>query len=83
MCLQRPTDHTPNSSKKNGLEVADVLSGQESKIAALAPGEKEDEETRRIVRKIDVRLLPVLATIYSFALIDRVNLPNVSHSDQP
>ena len=28
------------------------------------------------MRKIDFRLLPVLATIYSFALIDRVNLPN-------
>jgi len=34
------------------------------------------DETRRILRKIDVRLLPVLACIYAFALIDRVNLPN-------
>lgn len=38
--------------------------------------EAGDKETRRIVRKIDFRLLPVLACIYSFALIDRVNLPN-------
>ena len=37
----------------------------------------EDKETRRVVRKIDMRLLPVLGLIYSFALIDRVNLPNV------
>jgi len=29
-----------------------------------------------VVRKLDLRLLPVLATIYAFALIDRVNLPN-------
>lgn len=43
---------------------------------ALAPGEKEDKATRRLIRKIDVRLLPVLAVIYAFALIDRVNLPN-------
>ena len=43
---------------------------------ALAPGEKEDKETRRLIRKIDIRLLPVLAVIYAFALIDRVNLPN-------
>ena len=43
---------------------------------ALAPGEKEDKATRRLIRKIDIRLLPVLAVIYAFALIDRVNLPN-------
>ncbi|KAK4633242.1 hypothetical protein CLAFUW4_02744 [Fulvia fulva] len=36
----------------------------------------DTREEKRIVRKIDMRLLPVLATIYSFALIDRVNLPN-------
>lgn len=29
-----------------------------------------------MIRKIDIRLLPVLAVIYAFALIDRVNLPN-------
>lgn len=28
------------------------------------------------MRKIDFRLLPCLAVIYAFALIDRVNLPN-------
>ena len=43
---------------------------------ALSPGEKEDKATRRLIRKIDIRLLPVLAVIYAFALIDRVNLPN-------
>jgi MFS family permease len=37
------------------------------------------KEESRIVRKIDLRLLPTLAVIYAFALIDRVNLPNVSH----
>jgi hypothetical protein len=37
----------------------------------------DDAETRRIIRKIDLRLLPTLAVIYAFALIDRVNLPNV------
>ncbi|KNG47987.1 MFS general substrate transporter [Stemphylium lycopersici] len=40
------------------------------------PNEADDRETRRIIRKIDVRLLPTLAVIYAFALIDRVNLPN-------
>ncbi|KAK7179385.1 major facilitator superfamily transporter [Paraphaeosphaeria sporulosa] len=43
--------------------------------ASGAP-EREDKETRRLIRKIDLRLLPTLAVIYAFALIDRVNLPN-------
>jgi len=49
---------------------------QDTSGPALAPGEKEDKATRRLIRKIDIRLLPVLAVIYAFALIDRVNLPN-------
>jgi hypothetical protein len=38
------------------------------------------KEEARIVRKIDLRLLPTLAAIYAFALIDRINLPNVRPS---
>ncbi|KAF1808860.1 MFS general substrate transporter [Eremomyces bilateralis CBS 781.70] len=37
--------------------------------------EAEKQATRRVIRKIDMRLLPVLAVIYAFALIDRINLP--------
>jgi len=51
-------------------------SHQDPSGPALAPGEKEDKATRRLIRKIDIRLLPVLAVVYAFALIDRVNLPN-------
>ena len=36
----------------------------------------DEKAVRRLVRKIDWRLLPCLALTYSFALIDRVNLPN-------
>lgn len=36
----------------------------------------DSPEVKRIMRKIDIRLLPCLAVIYAFALIDRVNLPN-------
>ena len=61
-----PDDHIASSP-----EAQDDPSGP-----ALAPGEKEDKATRRLIRKIDIRLLPVLAVIYAFALIDRVNLPN-------
>lgn len=32
---------------------------------------------KRLVRKVDYRLMPILSLTYSFSLIDRVNLPNV------
>jgi hypothetical protein len=51
---------------------------KDSSGPASGPQERDDKETRRIIRKIDLRLLPTLAIIYAFALIDRVNLPNVS-----
>lgn len=56
--------------------IASTPEAQDHSGPALAPGEKEDKTTRRLIRKIDIRLLPVLAVIYAFALIDRVNLPN-------
>ncbi|GIZ41348.1 hypothetical protein CKM354_000465400 [Cercospora kikuchii] len=36
----------------------------------------DPKETRHILRLIDLRLLPILAALYSFALIDRTNLAN-------
>ncbi|KAK3060502.1 hypothetical protein LTS18_008402, partial [Coniosporium uncinatum] len=64
----------------HGIDVATTLSdAKHTKTiddTPTLPTESEPKETRRILRKIDVRLLPVLACIYAFALIDRVNLPN-------
>lgn len=37
------------------------------------------KKIKRVVRKIDLRLLPILSITYSFSLIDRVNLANVRH----
>lgn len=54
-----PDDHITSSP-----EAEEYPSGP-----ALAPGEKEDKATRRLICKIDIRLLPVLAVIYAFALI--------------
>jgi hypothetical protein len=48
----------------------------EAVLAENGPDAHDDAEIKRIVRKIDVRLLPVLASLYAFALIDRVNLAN-------
>lgn len=58
------------------IHVTSAPEAQDPSGPALAPGEREDKATRRLIRKIDIRLLPVLAVIYAFALIDRVNLPN-------
>jgi hypothetical protein len=83
--------HTTNTDKEKDLEAthcelaysedksdhtASHPEAQDASGPALAPDEKEDKATRRLIRKIDIRLLPVLAVIYAFALIDRVNLPN-------
>lgn len=73
--LQTSSDKDIETSKDGNLDVAAAV---DNVAPASGPPEKEDKETRRIVRKIDLRLLPTLAIIYAFALIDRVNLPNVS-----
>lgn len=67
-------EHLQDGGKDHGLNVKAILNNHD--VEATQPDEFEKSEARRIVRKIDFRLLPVLACIYSFALIDRVNLPN-------
>lgn len=76
---KQPLEHDRRGQpggRDGGIDVAQVLDQDQSAPAVGLP-EKDDKETRRVMRKIDLRLLPVLAIIYAFALIDRVNLPNV------
>jgi len=75
--LQHHIDNVSDSSQIDGVDAPTAQKNEGFTNAALLPGERESKEVRRLVRKIDMRLLPVLATIYAFALIDRVNLPNV------
>ncbi|CAK4032134.1 MFS general substrate transporter [Lecanosticta acicola] len=63
-----------HDGKENGLNVAAAL--HDSDIEKHPSTDVDHKQVQRIVRRIDLRLLPVLATVYSFALIDRVNLPN-------
>lgn len=42
------------------------------RIEAASLKQNEKIEGRRLIRKVDIRLLPICATIYAFALIDRV-----------
>lgn len=39
--------------------------------------DKDEKRVRRIMRKVDFRMVPILGLLYMWALIDRVNLPNV------
>ncbi|CAO2658460.1 Nn.00g061830.m01.CDS01 [Neocucurbitaria sp. VM-36] len=70
-------DEKHHGGRDGGLDVQDILDQtNDSSGPTAAPVERDDKETRRIIRKVDMRLLPTLAVIYAFALIDRVNLPN-------
>jgi hypothetical protein len=65
-----------SSSNEKGIDIASTPEAQDASGPATAPDEREDKAVRRLIRKIDIRLLPCLAVIYAFAMIDRVNLPN-------
>lgn len=39
--------------------------------------DKDEKRVRRIIRKVDFRMVPILGLLYMWALIDRVNLPNI------
>lgn len=82
------------SDKFNTVEHIDASTGKEVLIdetrldpelhvaATLQHGSDLDEkEYKRVMRKVDWRLMPPLALLYAWALIDRVNLSSVS--DQP
>ncbi|KAK4950374.1 hypothetical protein LTR10_011355 [Elasticomyces elasticus] len=64
----KPVD---NSDQSSGEELATVDKGYTDVIVELSP-----EEGRRILHKIDVRLVPVLSLLYLVAFIDRSNIGN-------
>lgn len=64
---QQQDHHHHGSGRDGGIDVAQVLE-QDQSAPATVPLEKDDKETRRIMRRVDLRLLPVLATIYAFEL---------------
>ena len=39
--------------------------------------DKDEKRVRKIIRKVDFRMVPILGLLYMWALIDRVNLPNI------
>ena len=63
--------------------------GQEEKETYSPPAthsnateyEFDQVEEKRLIRKIDWRLLPILGALYSIALIDRTNVCTQAHQD--
>ena len=45
--------------------------------AIQAGVDKDEARVKKIIRKVDFRMVPILGLLYMWALIDRVNLPNV------
>ena len=44
--------------------------------------ERDAASEKKLVRKVDKRLLPILGALYSIALIDRVNASSSQHSER-
>ncbi|KUJ13578.1 MFS general substrate transporter [Mollisia scopiformis] len=62
---------SPDLEDKDGLRTVDAgLSADQA--LALA----EEQETRRVLRKIDLRLVPLLSFLYLIAYVDRSNIGN-------
>ncbi|EEY17427.1 conserved hypothetical protein [Verticillium alfalfae VaMs.102] len=53
---------------------AHVEDAEKNNIAAVSTHGLSPEEQKKVIRRIDVRLLPILGLMYSISLIDRTNL---------
>ncbi|KAL3442359.1 major facilitator superfamily domain-containing protein [Aspergillus insuetus] len=47
---------------------------EDPKAQVISPSDLTESEKRKIIRRIDLRLLPILGVMYSISLIDRTNL---------
>lgn len=56
------TDHVSDTSLENQERIVDIDHGY------------DPEFIKRTIRKIDLRLIPMLSAMYAVSLIDRVNL---------
>lgn len=50
--------------------------------AIQAEIDKDEQRVKQIIRKVDFRMVPILGLLYMWALIDRVNLPNVGSEQE-
>lgn len=69
-------NESPASLKGSATDVEGEIDVQTARNDQVDDILADEKAVQRLVRKVDWRLLPCLALTYSFALIDRINLPN-------
>ncbi|KAG9518853.1 high-affinity nicotinic acid transporter, partial [Aureobasidium melanogenum] len=73
MAIMTEEKHNPPVQEKGGVELYETIStSSESEQEHLF----DDKATARLVRKIDLRLLPFLALLYLLSFLDRTNIGN-------
>lgn len=73
MTIMAETKHTPAVEEKGTVELYETVSASsDSQQEHLF----DDKATSRLVRKIDLRLLPFLALLYLLSFLDRTNIGN-------
>ena len=65
-------DHDKLSSEQHHTENVEKISNSSGELEAQS-GELEEKESARVLRKVDLRLVPILTLLYLVAFIDRSN----------
>lgn len=65
---------------KGGIPIDNTLTyGHDSRLDSDGPTTvADDKETKRIMRKVDLRLLPVCSLLYLFSFLDRTAIGNAN-----
>lgn len=70
--------HIGNTSRQeNAVDESNLDDRIHLNDAIQAETDKDEKRVRKIIRKVDLRMVPILGLLYMWALIDRVNLPNI------
>ena len=65
------------SRQENAVDKSNLDDHIHLNEAIQAEIDKDEKRVRKIIRKVDYRMVPILGLLYMWALIDRVNLPNI------
>ena len=87
--------HVEDADARTGPGIRDMIAQQEEQDAAAiqdkyhvpikevmhAHLDQDQAVVRRIMRRVDLRLMPILSLLYMWAFIDRANLGNVRYGE--
>ncbi|KAK5452845.1 hypothetical protein LTS15_006993 [Exophiala xenobiotica] len=68
------SEYKDNASFREHISTPEAVCDSGESCQRGIPTEEEKRIEGRIVRKVDLRLIPILAAVYTFALIDRTNI---------